>query len=182
MILGIFESWAQFLEVLGVWVAALATFLATYTALRLANKENKQAISVIARPMTQVLGMNPKEKTHLFQVQATNIGNRPVTIHTVGFSSPVAGGNVVLPMALAGSSSLPVLLSHGEMAQWNYPIEMQNGKNWYNNFSDAIKDKSSLIQWLFLRTCKFYVATSLRNVFTCRPSPKFAEAVKERLS
>ena len=51
---GVFDDWAEFLEVLGIWLAALATFTASAVALIVANRSVEQKLAVSAQPMTAV--------------------------------------------------------------------------------------------------------------------------------
>ncbi len=179
MILGIFENWAQALEVLGVWLAAGATFLAAYVALHVANRANRQSVKVTAQPMLAVTmgGGAPKS---VFYLSATNMGLRAATITGLGAESALKRNSFIVTSPL-GSSTIPTTLKDGEAAHWLFPELLPNGESWYCDYASRFAGNSWLIRWVDLRTFRFRVVTSLGNTFYSKPSSEFRKKVLEQM-
>jgi hypothetical protein len=119
VIWGVFESWAQALEVLGVWFAAIATLLAVYVALHIANRSTRQTLKVTTRPMLEV-SMGGGVPKPIFHISATNLGNRPATITHLGAQAILKSSSFVVIAGMPGSSTMPTTLNDGETAHWRF--------------------------------------------------------------
>lgn len=181
MILGIFENWAQFLEVVGVWLAAIATFAAAYVALRVASQSSAQFVTVVARPMLEATRGVAGSINKVFFISATNRGMRPVTITSIGISCKYPSYNAILLEGMSGSSRIPVTLGDGESAGWRYPETRENGESWYKGLAEHFKDFNDLQVWLALRRLRFSVFTSLGNEFFAPRSKEFRKKLWEEI-
>ena len=176
MIFGVFDSWAQVLEVSGVWLAALATLLASYVALNIANRANRQSIKVTARPMLEVSmgGGLPKP---IFHVSATNLGRRPTTIVQLGARSAFGSSSFILTTGMPGSSPVPTTLNDGETAHWRFPEDRPDGESWYNDFASYFTTQHWTRRWISLATFRFLIVTSLGKTFSSKPSSEFRRKI-----
>jgi hypothetical protein len=181
VIFGVFESWAQLIDVLGNWLGALATFLAAYFALHIANHGNIQRLTVNARPMTSIVPGVHGSDADVFLFSATNVGQRPITIKVLALKSRVPTYNAFLIEGMQGSSPIPVTLKDGESASWIYPEILPDGRNWYRQFAEHMKKRNRFVQWLQIRNIRFYVSTSLGADFYAPASPEFQRKVREQL-
>ena len=181
MIWGIFENWAQALEVLGVWFAAIATLLAVYVALHIANRSTRQILKVTARPMLEV-SMGRGAPKPIFHISATNLGNRPATITHLGAQAFLKSSSFVVTTGIPESSSIPITLKDGESAHWRFPESKPNEENWYKDFALHFAKGNRAQRWLSLRTFRFLVVTSLGNTFFSKPSGEFRKKVQEQMN
>ena len=181
MKLWVFYSWPQLLDVLGTWLGAIATFIAAYVALRVANQANRPAIRVYAKPMIEVTRGVRGSKRDLFFISATNVSLRPVTIKVLGIKSYFPRYDAILLEGMLGSSPLPVTLKDGDTANWQFPEITPDGKNWYRGFAEHIKDWSSPAQWLLVQNLRFLVATSLGDSFQAPASKEFRQKVRAQI-
>ncbi len=181
MILGIFESWAQLLEVVGVWLAAIATFAAAYIALRVAAQSSSQFVKVNARPMIEYSRGVGGSQNDVFLVSATNCGMRDVTITHLAVKCRYPRYNAVLMEGLQGSSPIPVTLADGASASWRYPELATNGESWYRGFAFHFKEYNLFQLWFILLGMRFFVITSLGNEFFAPRSKEFRKKVQQQI-
>ena len=180
MIWGIFENWAQILALLGVWLTVIATLLAAYVALHIANRSNRQTLKVTALPMLKITigGGGPKP---IFHVSTTNLGYRPATIIRLGAQAMLRSSSFVIVTGMPDSSLIPSTLKDGDTAHWRFPELTHSGENWYQDFAHHFAKENPLRRWLLLRTFRFYVVTSLGNTFFSKPSDGFRKKVLEQM-
>lgn len=181
MIWGVFENWAQALEVFGVWFAAIATLLAVYVALHIANRSTRQILKVTARPMLEV-SMGGGVPKPIFHISATNLGNRPATITHLGAQAFLNSSSFIVTTGMPGSSPIPTTLNDGDTAHWRFPETTPKDENWYRDFASHFKKESRFKQWLSVRTFRFLVVTSLGNTFFSKPSGEFRKKVLEQMN
>ena len=181
MIFGLFKDWAQFIEVLGVWLSAIATFAAAYVALKVATRSAAQFVKVTAQPMIEVTPSVKGSQTGVFYIEATNRGMRDVTITHFGVRSRFPRYTAVLPEGMPGSSLVPVTLVDGNIAIWKYHENATNGSSWYQGFAEHFKQYNRLERWFLLRNLRFLVVTSLGNEFFAPGSKEFREKVKKHI-
>jgi hypothetical protein len=181
LIWGLFDSWAQALEVAGVWLAAFATFLAAFVALHIANRSNRQCLNVTAGPMLEArVGDGPPKS--MFFVTATNVGNRPATVTQLSAQSALRTSSFVIVTGTPGSTPLPATLKDGEVAYWRFPEILPDGKNWYADFASHFALQSRLLTWVSLKTLRFEVRTSLGYAFYSKPSAGFHNKVLDQMN
>ncbi len=181
MIWGVFENWAQALEVLGVWLAAIATILAVFVALHIANRSTRQILSVKARPMLELTSGDSVSKP-IFHISATNWGNRPATITHLGAQAFRKSSSFFVKTGMRDSSPIPTTLNDGDAAHWIFPEESADGENWYRSFARHFAKKNQVQRWIALRTFRFLVVTSLGNTFYSKPSAEFRKKVIEQMA
>ncbi len=178
--MGVFDDWAQALEVLGVWFAAFATLLAVYVALHIANRSTRQTLKVTARPMLEA-SIGEGAPKPIFHISATNLGNRPATITHLGARAIRSFSSFIIVTGTPGSSPIPTTLNDGEVAHWRIPETNIEGESWYRDFALHFAGKSWFRRWLELRTFRFLVVTSLGNTFLSRPSAEFRQRVLDQM-
>jgi hypothetical protein len=181
VIFGIFDNWAQVLEVLGVWLGATATFVAAYVALNVANRSNVQNVKVIAKPMVDIERGVRGGMIDVFYLSATNIGLRPVTLTHLAVKGSFPRFEGMLSEGLPGGSGIPVTIADGETAAWRYPEAATNGESWYKQFADRIRKRNRFVRWLFVKNLRFFVVTSLGQTFFAPVSKEFQKKVLEQL-
>jgi hypothetical protein len=181
VILGVFDDLAQLLEVLGVWLAAFATFGAAFVALRVANKANRQLLKLVARPMLELTRGIPNSTKNIFYVEATNIGMRPVTIRSLGFRCRFPRYDAALMEGLSGSSPIPVTLGDGERAHWRYDETRDDGENWYKGLAAPFMKFGSIRRFLARRNLRVFVVTSLGKEFFAVNSAELRKKLRAQM-
>lgn len=181
MIWGIFESWAQVIEVAGVWLAAFATLVAAYVALHIANRSNRQTLKLNARPMLEIT-VGAGAPKPIFHVSATNLSLRPATITHLGAQSAFKYNSFIVVTGTPGSSPIPTTLHDGETAHWRFPETLPNGGSWYGDFALRMSKLTKLRRWLSLKTFRFLVVTSHGNTFYATPSAEFRKKVRDLMN
>lgn len=80
-----FDQWLQVLNVLGTWVAGLATFAAVVVSLWLARQQGRVRLKVIAAVMF-VFNRDGTKHLECIGYRVINLGDRAVTINTIGWA------------------------------------------------------------------------------------------------
>jgi hypothetical protein len=181
VILKVFESWAQALEVLGVWLGAVATFSAVLVALYIANRDTRQRLKITARPMLEVSVGDGRPKP-IFHISATNLGNRPITITHLGAQGFRKMPTYILTVGMPDSWPIPTTLNDGQIAHWRFPEITPNDESWYRAFALDLSKMNPVKRWLSLRTFRFLIVTSLGKTFFSKPSLEFRKKVLEQIN
>ncbi|MCH2076569.1 MAG: hypothetical protein MK180_06740 [Rhodobacteraceae bacterium] len=182
MILQFFDDFGGILEVAGIWFTGIATFTAAYVALRVANRANRQTISVWARPMIEVTRGVSGSKVDVFVLSATNLGLRPVTIRSLAIRSRLPRYDAILMEGMAGSSPLPITLQDGETATWRFQEITPESTNWYRDLAEHFAELGSPWKWLAARNVRFFVVTSLGNEFFAPKERGLRKKILEQLA
>jgi hypothetical protein len=123
----------QIWNVVGTWFSGLATLAAVGVALYLARKADRVRLKVRCGLRSVIFGNGTPPEEHVgFSV--TNLGDRPVTIHTVGW---VVGNRnerkyCLHPESGQHTNRYPIELSHGKSA--SFMVSFQATPNWLFDF------------------------------------------------
>lgn len=175
------EQW-DVINVLGTWVAAFGSIAAAIVALYLANRSGAQrakatVTTIIVFTPRSELFRNHKEVEHFLRFEIVNCGDRPVRIVGLGWRAGFFRKSHCAQMipGIAGNSSLPVNLEHGESAHWLIPLN-DSSTSWEHYFADKFLRDIGIGKFVTLRAT---FQTSLGNVFTARPGATTIERVKK---
>ena len=132
----------QIWNAVGTWVAGAGSFAAPIVALHLAKRVEKVRLNVGVGLMDVVLGDGSPFQKHV-GINVTNLGERPVTVNTVGWA--VGKGKnrrfAIQPLNSPHSSQYPIELAHGKSASFLVSLNMM--PNWKKEFATGfIKDLS----------------------------------------
>ena len=169
-----FEQKVQLWMVVGTWFAGLATLAAVLTALYFARRGEKVRLKIYVGIRQLIRGDGSPGQDHVcFDV--TNVGQRPVTITTVGW---VVGKRkkrkyCVQPLLASRSQQCPVELTHGENA--HLMISLTETPNWASDFSAGfINDPSGQS----LKTLKAQIFTSVGQTFEIKPESDLIDRLR----
>ena len=172
-------TWWNLLELLGVWVAAGATFFAARTALRIANREHQVSLVVSAEPSK--IFQEGKLVEDVLAIKVTNVGRRPATITSLYWTlSRLTKHHLWQNTTDIRSVSLPKRLGDGDMANFVISIDQPYG-NWYESFSKGIfRDHWIGRRFLDLRCLSLHVSTSTGETFS-KPASKALKSELRKL-
>ena len=148
------------------WFAALGTFAAAGVALYLANRAGKPSaqVSVGHRIIIGPGVSKPYPEYAIFRI--VNTGDRPITVSQIGWKHGLIRKRFAVQTFEAGSSSsLPVELTHGQVASWMVPLSGQD-EAWVDYFAKGFLSPHYRIALLTLRGQFF---SSVGHVFEAKP-------------
>jgi hypothetical protein len=159
----------------GTWVAGLATFAAVVVALYLAKQVEKVKLKVHVGLRELVMGDGSPFQEHL-AISVTNLGERAVTINSVGWA--VGKGRhrrfALQPEAGVYSARYPIELTYGKGA--NFMVSFLIIPTWLKDFATGfVRDLSD-------RNLKSLVAqihTSVGQTIEVKPEYDLLEALKK---
>jgi hypothetical protein len=159
----------------GTWVAGLATLAAVVVALYLARRTEKVRFKVHAGLRLVVIGDGSPFQEHL-SISVTNLGERPVTINSVGWA--IGRGRqrryCIQPVSGPFTTQYPVELAHGKNA--NFMVSFLATPNWLHEFATGfVKDLSDRS----LKTLVAQVHTAVGQTVEVRPESDLLQRLKE---
>jgi hypothetical protein len=159
----------------GTWVAGLATVGAVIVALYLTKKVERVKLKVHVGLRELVMGDGSPLQEHL-SISVTNLGERAVTINSVGWA--VGKGKhrkvALQPVAATYTTQYPVELTYGKEA--NFMVSFLVVKNWVNDFATGfVHDLSDRN----LKTLVALIQTSVGQTIEVRPESNLLEALKK---
>jgi hypothetical protein len=164
----------QLWNTVGNWLAAIATFGAVVVSLYLARRSEKVRLKAFAGLRMVVRGDGSPAEEHL-NIGVTNIGDRPVTVTTVGWAVGRGKKRRYCIQTVSGSwtAQYPVELAHGKAA--NFMVSFTHTPTWLsefaNDFLGPIPDKD-------LKTLVAHIHTSLGQTVEVRPEGDLLERLK----
>jgi hypothetical protein len=175
------DQW-DVINVLGTWMSAFGSIAAAIVALYLANRSGAQRAKatvttiIVFTPRSELFA-NHKEVEHFLRFEIVNRGDRPVRIVSLGWRAGFFRKSQCVQMIpeVAGNSSLPVNLEHGESARWLIPLK-DSPESWEHYFADKFLRDVGIGKFVTLRAT---FQTSLGNVFTVRPGPTAIDRIKK---
>lgn len=167
------------LDVVGNWLAAVATLAATIVALRVSTRDTRQQLRVVASQVVLVHYPDNGAREKRFSVTATNVGHRAVTTAGVGLRCRWPHLNAVIPLALPGSAPMNGTIVDGQSASWFYSLTLEDGTSFYSQFSNLLAKEQWFRRTLIMARAKWYVETSLGNVFFAPRDRQFWNFVRE---
>jgi|SRR5580692_5561138 hypothetical protein len=158
----------------GTWVAGIGTLAAVIAALYLARRVEKVRLKVHVGPRVVVLGDGtPFKKQIAFSV--TNLGERPVTIESVGWSIGRGKGRrfAIQPVSGPFTSQYPIEIAHGKGT--TFMVSLSETPNWYLEFATGfVQDLSDES----LKTLVAQIHTSVGQTIEIHPEKELVDALK----
>ena len=165
-----FDQKVQLWMVVGTWVAGLATLLAVMTALYLAKNVEKVRLRIFVGIRVVVPGDGSPPEHVCFGV--TNVGQRPVTITTVGWVIGKRKKRKYLIQLISGSLA-NAELTHGQNANFKVPLsDMLNRASGFP--AEFINDPSGQS----LKTLKAQIFTSVGQTFEVKPESDLIDRLR----
>jgi hypothetical protein len=118
----------------GTWLSSIGTIAAVITALYLAKRVENVRLNVRVGLMVVVIGDGSPFQEHV-GIDVTNLGERPVTVNTVGWA--VGKGKkrrfAIQPLNSPHSAQYPIELAHGKSASFLVSFDVMPG--WKREFA-----------------------------------------------
>lgn len=170
-----FDHKIQIWNAVGTWVAGAASFAAALVALHLAKRVENVRLNVQVGLMEVIIGDRSPFQEHI-GISVTNLGERPVTVNTVGWA--IGKGKkqrfAIQPLNSPHSAQYPIELAHGKSANFMVSFDIMPG--WKRDFATGfIKDLSDKS----LKTLVAQVHTSVGKTVEAHPRQDLLEALKE---
>jgi hypothetical protein len=159
----------------GTWLSSIGTIAAVIAALYLARRGEDVRLSVQVGLMEVVIGDGSPFQEHV-GISVTNLGERPVTVNTVGWA--IGRGKkrrfAIQPLNSPHSAQYPIELAHGKSASFLVSFDMMPGwkREFATGFVKDLSDKS-------LNTLVAQVHTSVGKTFDVHPRKDLLDALKE---
>lgn len=173
-----FDQKIQVWVAVGTWLAGLATLAATVVALRLARQGQRIQLKVHVGIRELYVGDGTPAQDHVC-IDVTNLGDRPVTVNTVGWA--VGKGKrrkyCIQPTSGRYTSQYPVELAHGKNAK--FMVSFTDTPSWANHFA------TGFIENLSERSLKSLVAqvhTSVGTTIETKPESGLLELLRSQIA
>ena len=160
---------------LGTWTAGLATVAAVCVSLYLARRGEKVRLRIfVGLRMTVPGDGSPPEEHVCFHV--TNLGERPVSIQSVGW---VVGKrrkrkNCIQPLSGRWTTQCPTEIKYGQDVR--FMVSLSETPNWVRDFSVGfINDPSGQL----LKTLRAQIFTSVGKTFEVKPESGLLERLRQ---
>ncbi len=166
-----FDQKIQIINSIGVWFAAIATFLAVILSLHLAKRSEKIKLKVYVG-MRVIFDGDGSPQRNYVGITVTNIADRIVTINSVGWTvgKKKKKKHCIQPFRSNESSQCPLILSYGESGTFLIPLDIES--SWINSFSnDFVEDCSENN----LKTLRLQVHTSVGKTIEIVPEKNLLE-------
>jgi hypothetical protein len=158
---------------IGTWVSG--TIAAVSAALYLAKRVEKIQLKVNVGLRVVVIGDGSPLQRHL-GISVTNLGERPVTINTVGWAVGKGKQRRFAIQTVSGphTNQFPMELAHGKTA--NFMVSFAVTKDWAKQFADGfIRDLSDKR----LKTLVAQIHTSVGRTVEVHPEKELLEQLKK---
>lgn len=160
---------------IGTWVAGLGTFAAVVAALYLSIRVEKVRLKVHVGLREVILGDGSPFQKHL-GISVTNLGERPVTINSVGWAIGKRKRRefALQPVSGPHTNQWPIELAHGKSA--NFMVSFLETPHWAREFATGfVKDLSDAS----LKTLVAQIHTSVGQTVEVRPEQGLLERLKK---
>ena len=178
-----FDQWVAVVGPAGSWIAAFGTIAAAGVALFLARRSEKVRLEVWAGTRVIIggalVGGAPPTPINCLAISVTNLGARPVTVHSTGWC--IGKGKSRRRAIYFPSRSSPnqfgKAIDHGQTAQ--FVIDFEESPGWMRDFAtEMVQDGSTR----FLKTLRAQVHTSVGHTETVKPDKSFLDEIQEILA
>jgi len=165
----------QIWNAVGTWVAGVATFAAVLVSLHLARRSDRVRLKVFAGLRLVILGDGSPPEEHL-NIGVTNLGDRPVTINTIGWAVGKRKQRQYCIQTASGpwTAQHPTELAHGKSA--SFMVSFRHTPSWLtdfaNDFLKSFADKE-------LDTLVVQVHTSVGQTIEAKPEDALIERLRE---
>jgi hypothetical protein len=159
----------------GTWLSSLGTIAAVITALYLAKRVELVRLNVHVGLMEVIIGDGSPFQEHV-GINVTNLGERPVTVNTVGWA--IGKGKkrrfAIQPLNSPHSAQFPIELAHGKSASFLVSFDLTPGwkREFATGFVRDLSDKS-------LKSLVAQVHTSVGKTVEAHPRKDLLDALRE---
>jgi hypothetical protein len=165
----------QIWNVVGTWLAGIATFLAVLVSLQLARKAETIRIKATAGIRLLVEGDGSPAEEHV-AITVVNLGDRPVTINSIGWRIGKRKDVRLCVQPVYGkyTQQYPKQLAHGEQA--SFMVSFKTMPNWPKDFATGfIQDMSDCN----LKTLRALIYTSVGDTVEIVPESNLLKKLKQ---
>jgi hypothetical protein len=165
----------QVWNVVGTWLAGIATFAAVVVSLHLARKADRVRIQANAGIRLVFAGDGTPAEEHV-GITAVNQGERPVTINSIGWriGKGKDARHCIQPTAGEYTHQYPKQLAHGEQA--SFLVSFKAVPSWPKDFGVGfVKD----LQPRNLKTLRAIIHTSVGQSIEVVPEKNLLERLRE---
>lgn len=165
----------QIWNVVGTWVAGIATFSAVLVSLYLASRGDRIQLKVFAGRRLVIRGDGTPPEEHL-NIGVTNLGDRSVTVNTVGWAVGKRKQRRHCIQTVSGpwTAQYPIELAHGKSA--SFMVSFIHTPTWLtefaNDFLKSLSDKE-------LDTLVVQVHTSVGQTIEAKPEKDLIERLRK---
>jgi len=169
------EQQIQLWSAVGTWVAGVATLFAVLVSLHLASRAERVRLKTHAGLRLLFRGDGSPREEHL-DISVTNLGERPVTVTTVGWS--IGRGKrkrycIAIPSG-PFTQQYPIEIAHGKTA--NFMVSLVVTPDWLKRFGEEFIRSG---EGKYLKTLLAGVHTSVGQTISIRPEPELLERLKK---
>src|SRR6266853_1603802 len=160
---------------IGTWAAGLGTLAAVIVALQLSRRVEKVRLKVHVGLRLVILGDGSPFQRHL-GMSVTNLGERPVTINSVGWAVGKwkARRFAIQPLSGPHTDQYPIELAYGKCE--NFMVSFLATPNWPREFATGfVKDLSDKS----LKTLVALVHTSVGRTVEVHPEKELLDELKK---
>lgn len=165
----------QIWNAVGTWVAGSATFSAVLVSLHLARISERVRLKVFAGLRLVIRGDGTPLEEHL-NIGVTNLGDRAVTVHTVGWAVGKRKQRRHCIQTVSGpwTAQYPIELQHGKAV--SFMVSFSHTPTWLtefaNDFLKSISDKE-------MDTLVVQIHTSVGQTIEVKPEKDLLERLRK---
>ena len=172
-----FDQTVQILGLAGSWIAGLGSLAAAVIALWLARRVNKVSLQSWVGIRTTFGGGGPQQDVVNFRV--TNVGERPVTISTIGWCIGKGKRRHYFIQMLSGvvGDHLPKKIEHGETA--TFIVSLSESPDFFEKFAKHVIDENYTNK---LKTIRVLIHTSVGHLENVAPDKNLLDKLDATIS
>lgn len=162
-------------NVVGTWLAGLATFSAVVVSLYLANRKTSVQLKVVVGLRLLIRGDGSPAQEHLV-FKVTNLAEHPVIIEGIGWVAGRGKHRIYALQTVSGdwTSHYPSELTHAKSA--SFMVSFLDTPNWMTDFA---RDFLAEVSDEGLKTLRAQVFTSVGKTIEVKPEQTLLERLKE---
>ena len=170
----------RLLELLGVWAAAIATFGAAYTALKISREQYK--VHVLPSLETGYLLPSGAANIPVIELSATNTGFWDASITGFQLSHALLKGRIfITDFNWKAGQQLPYRLPAAETRPFFAGYDVPHDK-WIEDIADVLfKDRNLASRWVIYWTLRVLVQVGNGRTYGSRPGIQFLTLLKKRV-
>jgi hypothetical protein len=168
------EQQIQVWNVIGTWVAGLATFVAVLVSLHLAHKAERVRIKATAGVRLVFAGDGSSAEEHV-GVTVVNKADRPLTINSIGWrvGHRKKARHCIQPVYGQYTQQYPKQLAHGEQA--SFLVSFKAAPDWPKQFAEGFVQDLTPRN---LKTLRALIHTSIGETIEVVPEASLLERLR----
>ncbi len=177
MFLGLSHSEWQFINTFAPWLSAIGTLSAVLLSLYVAFRRPRPRAKLTASVYMMVEAGSAPPFPDFVHIKVVNTGDRPFKITAIGWTCGMFNKRAALQNTdgLPNSSSLPIVLEHGQEAIYLVPFAFA-GESWPKYFARGVL----MPRWrLALWSLRSTAYTSTGSVFKAKPDQSLRKALEK---